>query len=634
MRTFYWKAAFVVLTGLLIEWLGYGSSAVFLGLALLSIPLSLLLAALCGWLPCIRSVLPARPLALLLFPLLFLALHAGTKREEGLPPQLWFHFSSENPDYDHRILARARVQEAINPGLYLARIRMLSYQRDLDPSFHGKKWINVHPPIPVIPAGGPISAARNQPADPAGFAADLLEILFPGLSHQQRKRRKEVMQEGQGSAQRVPGREPIRQDRHNLSGILPFLSALKIDSRKLHPGCEIRLQVFGRGVPERPYGGFGQYLKERGAESYLRVYRKWHVLDIHCPRDLRADLRDRLFEILERELSETSNQVGRAILLGESGWMDREVRGKAKRLGIMHLFAASGLHLGIFYGVFFLPLSMKWGRKHPAALFLPLIPCGFYVWALYFPVSLCRAFVFILLIALASLLHRRRDVYHHLANTAIILLLWDPMAFFSLSGYLSFGAVTGILLFYRRIEESLFAASHWSLRFLRSQMALSLSASLFITPLLVWTFHEHPFTGHLSNILLVPFTGIMLPPVYILVALQLLVGSHGPGILDWLWSVASNLIEWFVALTTTLSQYSLFFRYSGGWNFAFLLSLLTILLVLASRKGSRGNGLLMKSAFLLMLAGGLLSLVLVKTDLAVEFFGEPHAVAEEYAHSP
>ncbi|MCB1138670.1 MAG: ComEC/Rec2 family competence protein [Leptospiraceae bacterium] len=573
MRTLGWKLAVIVLCGILIELYGRQARPILFSVGLMLIPALFALTILGRFSPAILSCLPAHSLSALLIPLLILAIASSVKRPEPQPPDLWFSFSSEEPDYEHRILATARIRESINPGLYFASIKIHSYDRDLDPSFYGKQW---------------------EYAAPPGFRG---------------------------------GPELFASRYEN-----PFLTALSVDSENLYQGCSLRLQVYGRGVPDRPYGGFGDYLRSKGAKSYLRVYNKWHVLESHCPPDFRATLRSRLFDILNRDMSRAAAQVSRAILLGESGWMDRDLKQAARRLGILHLFAASGLHLGIFYGVFFLPIAWKTGRKHPAALFLPLVPCAFYVWTLYFPVSLCRAFVFLTLIAIRSLVHRPVDVYHHLANTALVLLVLDPGAFYSLSGYLSFGAVSGILLFYRPLEQGLFKASHWTTRLLRSQLALSLSATLFIAPLLLWTFKEQPFTAHLSNIIMVPFTGLILPPVYLMVSVQLILpaGLDGPMVqgLHWLWGWVAQLMEGFVWLTRTLSQYSILVEYSGIWNFAFLLSWISILLIFTGTllRRRRSGGILMRIAFLLMLAGGAVSLLMADQPGQNAFFGQVQEV--------
>ena len=549
MRTLFWKVGLLLISGILIETLGFKSGRVFLALALAGIPFILILLILSFVFEPIQRVLPARRWIVFFLPASFLFLSLLVPEPPVNPPQYWFHFNSDEPDYEHRFLAQARIQESINPGLYLARIQILDYQKDRDPTYYGEDWSSVLDGEDHRHRG---DSLRSQKSKVQNFEAS-----------------------GHETSTLLDFPDEIQRLRNQ-----PFRTALSVDNQHLFTGCALKLQVFGRGVPERPTGGFGQYLRSKGARSYLRVYKKWHVLKTHCPSGIRTAIRSRLMNLLSG-LDQQPARVARAIMLGESGWMERDFRNRIRRLGIMHLFAASGLHLGIFYGLLFLPLSLGLGRKHPATLFLPLIPCALYVWILFFPVSLCRAFAFILLLALRSVLHRKIGVEHHLANTGILLLFWDPLGFYSLSGYLSFGAVSGILIFYKRIERGLFSSKHWFATLFRSQVALSLSASMFITPLLVFSFQEYPFSSHLSNIIMVPFVGLMLPPLYLLILLRMIPFLDGP-FLQLLWQKVSILLEWFIWLARSMSQYCVFFEYDSWWNFAFVLSWLTMILLIVS----------------------------------------------------
>ncbi|MCB1165915.1 MAG: ComEC/Rec2 family competence protein [Leptospiraceae bacterium] len=398
----------------------------------------------------------------------------------------------------------------------------------------------------------------------------------------------------------------------------PFKTALSINDSQLLPGCQMRLRVYGRGVASHPYGGFGEYLKGMRVDSYLRISKKWHVQNTNCPGALRSRLRTRFAGILNTAgLSERSQGMIQGILLGESGWTDKKTQEHARKLGIMHLFAASGLHLGVFYGVFFLPLSLWLGRRHPAALLMPLAPCYFYLWFLGFPVSLSRAFVFLFFIGLQSVVHRKSNRYHHLANSAIVLLLFDPMGFCSLSGYLSFGAVSGILLFFQRIEASLFECKNLALRFLRGQAALTLSATILIAPLLIWTFKAYPFTSHLSNIMLVPITAVLLPPIFLLVGAQLALGIQGP---LWIWKPIAWVLHCYLAFMDWLAQYSIYVTYESRWNLALLLAFLSMGLIFLGTLRSPGSRLTRYStrlAFVIMLFGAGLS-----WHYHGDFFGE------------
>ena len=548
MRTLFWKLALILVSGTIIEWKGLESGPWFFWLGCVSIPVVLLAYGISRKFS-MTSWLPAKPAVLSAIPVFFIVLSFVFPALPEPPPESWFQFDRDEPDYEHRFLVKAQIQSSISPGLFLSRMRIQDFQKDRDPSYYGEDWKSISGQFP-----------KTNISNSAGSSEYKFGWLPDGLLHS-------------------------RQSGKNPQEGSAFRSALAIDNEELYPGCILSLQVYGRGVPQKPYGGFGEYLRSKGANSYLRVYEKWHVLDQDCPNHARQRIRTRLFKILS-ELEGESAEVGRAIMLGESGWLNAKLEKRVRRLGVMHLFAASGLHLGIFYGIIYWPLSLKLGRKHPLALFLPLLPCALYAWVLYFPVSLCRAFIFILLLALRSLIHRKITTSHHLANTALVLILWDPPGFYSLSGYLSFGAVSGILLFYRAIEQNLFVARNLLARAFRSQLALSLSATMFIAPLLVFSFLEFPFSSHLSNIVMVPFVALMLPPLYLVVALRMVPALDGR-LLQAFFEWVTVPLEWFIWLARSLGNWSLFFRYESWANFAFVFSWLTMLLLACSLSRKR-----------------------------------------------
>ena len=179
---------------------------------------------------------------------------------------------------------------------------------------------------------------------------------------------------------------------------------LKVNDYYLLSSCRIWLTLKGKALPQRlPQNSFGSFIKRKGAISILRLSRK----DIYRKDCRRLDLRGRFQDMLGRTLYKSGfslhqRGVAMGLLLGRSGYMQFDLKKKAVELGILHLFAASGLHMGIFYLCFYWPLSRLRGKKSKLALTLPLLPCFGYMFFLGFPVSLLRAFTFLSFHALQS----------------------------------------------------------------------------------------------------------------------------------------------------------------------------------------------------------------------------------------
>lgn len=79
----------------------------------------------------------------------------------------------------------------------------------------------------------------------------------------------------------------------------------------------------------------------------------------------------------------------------------------AKESGILHLFAASGLHLGIFIGSIQYLGNLCFSKRKWISLFLSLSLGFIYLAALDFPVSFLRAYLFVFLTLTASLFYRK-----------------------------------------------------------------------------------------------------------------------------------------------------------------------------------------------------------------------------------
>ena len=167
-------------------------------------------------------------------------------------------------------------------------------------------------------------------------------------------------------------------------------------------------------------------------------------------------------------------------------------------------------------------------------------------------------------------------VREHILNTSVLLLLLFPRDFCSLSGALSFGAVTGILYFHSPLVEKILAAKGKIKRAIAAQLALSVSAGLGTTPTLLYTFGTYPHFSFIANILIVPLMSLILPALYFPLALESLSLGH-----PHLWFPVRHILEFFVTLTQLLSPWSLLSRHEQPFNLPMFSSLLLLATLMA-----------------------------------------------------
>lgn len=332
-----------------------------------------------------------------------------------------------------------------------------------------------------------------------------------------------------------------------------FTVYLTLRGPVLHDGCTVHAMITGRAVPRALSGGFGAYVERLGASSTLWLSPKYHVQSIDCGE---ASLRDQIRMWIENTIesritNKTAANAASGFILGSAGYMDKTFKRRAAELGILHVFAASGMHLAILYGLLFLPGAAVLGKRHPLAVSFPLPVCVFYVWLLGFPVSLSRALVFVTLAALSCLVHRRLTAGGLLLNSALVLLAWMPEEFVTLSCALSFGAVAGIMIC-APVLLRLFSVQNPALKFLWTQVLVTVSAALLTTPLLAFAFGGHAYASVVVNLLAIPLSDFVLPLLFAALALEALL----PGRIGFLWAACDRTMELFCDATVAASRFS------------------------------------------------------------------------------
>ena len=193
-----------------------------------------------------------------------------------------------------------------------------------------------------------------------------------------------------------------------------------------------------------------------------------------------------------------------AMLWGVKGNISDSVYDAFRSCGIAHILALSGLHVSFVAGA----LNRLTRRALPKVKFYTSIVVLFAYCAIAaFPSSLIRASVMSLCSLYAAAAGRRYDMPSGIAFSAIVILLADPTALYSIGFELSFGAVIMISLLMRPVTELL---SFLPLP-IAQMAALSVCGTLGTLPLSVYYFGTIPVLGLFANTLILP----MVPFVFL-----------------------------------------------------------------------------------------------------------------------
>ncbi|MES1944333.1 DNA internalization-related competence protein ComEC/Rec2 [Salinisphaera sp. PC39] len=204
-----------------------------------------------------------------------------------------------------------------------------------------------------------------------------------------------------------------------------------------------------------------------------------------------------------------------ALSLGERGDITDDQWRVLRRTGTTHLFAISGLHVGLIAAAVFLGLrrAVPWlyPRPRPAALTVAAAAAALaatgYALLSGFDLPARRALIMTLAVLAAVLLRRRTAPSRLLAVAALAVLAADPFAVLAPGFWLSFGAVAWLL--YLAGGRGRPGPAFW----LRLQPALALA----LLPLTLYWFGEASLAGAVANAVLIPAFAVLVPAVLLTV---------------------------------------------------------------------------------------------------------------------
>ena len=296
---------------------------------------------------------------------------------------------------------------------------------------------------------------------------------------------------------------------------------LRLNYHSLYCDLQVGDEIWIQGTPKRILSRSGEYdyaarqarkgmfFEDRASAkkvvSTSRTRGNW--LWIQAQR-----LRQTLCKNLIERLSPKSAALTQGLLLGDRTSIDERLRGAFAATGTVHLLVVSGLHVNILYVLAVFAMGcVPLGRY---GLLVRLLVAGVALWGFAFVVGLSapvvRATALCSLFIVAQWLGRRTNSYNSLSAAALLILLLDPRALFSLSFQLSFLAVLGILLFYKPLYSCWPLRKQW-LQIAWGSVCVSLAAQLAVFPLVVYHFQLLSLIFPLINLLLMPLLFVVLP---------------------------------------------------------------------------------------------------------------------------
>ena len=276
-------------------------------------------------------------------------------------------------------------------------------------------------------------------------------------------------------------------------------------------------------------------------------------------------LKQRLLLALEETAGETYG-FNYAIITGSTAYASDSLISKYQHLGISHVFAVSGLHVGLMYFALKKAIGIFTDKGGVTFTFITAILL-LYVYFCGFTASALRAFIIITVRNLALLLGSKSDSTSNIGVSAFIVLTINPTEILSAGFLLSYTVYTGLILLTKPLSNFL---SKFLPNFISNVLSPCLVAQVVSFPLLIDFFgYASPFS-FIFNLVIIPFIAFIFP---LLLAFYLLLAVIPTG---WIFGVVPNLAFTIIGYVLSFINSEAFlisgvkFSYSAVAFYAFL----------------------------------------------------------------
>ncbi len=279
----------------------------------------------------------------------------------------------------------------------------------------------------------------------------------------------------------------------------------------------------------RNYKGFDykQYLKTKNIYGLIEVNNYSIIKEKNINKvlefinNIKLKIKNNLLDILEKE--EAGLCIG--ILIGDRENISEQTEENFRKSNLTHLLAVSGSH--ITYIITTLTTILGNTSRKFSKIFTIFFLIFFMALTDFTP-SVMRASIMGILVLIASILYKKSDTINNLSIALFIILIYNPYYIIDTGFLLSFAGTIGIIIFSERITNyikqhiKIINISKKELNkenvnqfifnklvlYLINSFSVTISANIFIIPIIAYLFSTISLSFWISNILIAPIMEI------------------------------------------------------------------------------------------------------------------------------
>ncbi|MFO7673191.1 MAG: ComEC/Rec2 family competence protein [Lutibacter sp.] len=298
-------------------------------------------------------------------------------------------------------------------------------------------------------------------------------------------------------------------------------SKLRVDDR-----LAVKMVFTEISEPINPYGfNYKKYLRQQQIHHQIQGENSQFLRFPNANQTIKgiaANIREKInVALIYYGFKNNELAVVNALLLGQRQHLTSELQQSYIGAGAIHILAISGLHIGIILLILtaaFKPLHyFKHGKMTATALIIVIL--WMYAIIAGLSASVVRAVAMFTAIAFGMYVNRPSNVYKNLVISMFFLLLFNPYYLFEVGFQLSYLAVFSIVWIQPKLYK-LWKPKFWLLDKIWQLLTVSSAAQIGVLPLSLYYFHQFPGLFFVSNLVIIPFLGIILSAGILIIILS------------------------------------------------------------------------------------------------------------------
>lgn len=281
--------------------------------------------------------------------------------------------------------------------------------------------------------------------------------------------------------------------------------------------------IYNKPNAQRNYGGYDYslYLKTQtiygtfeGSQLQLKSKNKGSFVQKGI-----ISFKEYIKGILKANLDENEAELCIGLVIGDRTNLSESIQEDFKTSNLTHMLAVSGSHF--VYIILAVTYINKFLKRKRLGQVLILIVIVLFMNLTGNTGSVVRSGIMAALGIIASIIHRKADIWNNMAIAMLIQIILNPYIIFDVGVQLSYGGVIGIVAFNKVVTNSIEQLSNKINNYIKESISVTISANIVIIPIMMYTFNTISFSFVISNLIAGAILGIIVLYAFALIFLYI-----------------------------------------------------------------------------------------------------------------